>query len=743
MSVPVPQPDAAPRPTPPTPPAADNASRTLYALALDPEAVFPGAGFTERLRAEVRGLPAPETEGAGLTELRDGVAAWSARERDRCLALLGECDAPDAVPGTAAVLAERAALACAPLAVVAGAWLQWLSGPGTAEDSDALSVLALYASDVGVGQPNASRGSAYVALLQEAELAGYAVPTSRLTLDQRIADREFYLPAVLLAMSRHPEEFRPEILGADACLRVAGLLPALVVAAGGADGAGRWAERLRSEPPAPGWDPVWASLLAQEEKTGERVATGFRWAWAGLERWHEDVYADLCAARDPAFTMAELISRRAREGAVYHHRYELDGRPLNELLREARHDPAPLLDALAASKLVRPGRSGASPLVNGLVMERGPMFRVFSPEDLSVIRRWIDSLPAGTSAVAPPPGAGRPVSHPLPALLRSGPAPGPTGTNPTPTDVRSAYHLLQRRQDTPELRRYAYDYASAWLARARHGLDKSPDQLPTPWTPQGLRPWLLDQHDRHDQAFADGDNEPASREELIDSTVQLAPLTLIDGAWLQGFTDYEHAAAEHGSFLFETYYDELGNGVHDLSHPVVYRKLLAQMDVHLPPTDSPEFANWPGFRASSLELPVYWLSIGRLPQTFMPEIFGLNLAMELSGVGGSYRRASIDLRHHGFSTRFVDLHNTIDNVATGHSAWAADAIDAYMSAIVLAQGVEAQTAVWERIRAGYRSLNPPSSFWARQAARRARRSDRGRRPAVHAPVHREERAAQS
>jgi len=210
---------------------------------------------------------------------------------------------------------------------------------------------------------------------------------------------------------------------------------------------------------------------------------------------------------------------------------------------------------------------------------------------------------------------------------------------------------------------------------------------------------------------------------------------------LQGFTDYEHAAAEHGHFLFETYFDELGNGVPGLNHPLIYREVLIEMGVHLPATDSAEFANWPGFKDGSFELPVYWLSIGRQPRTFMPEIFGLNLAMELSGVGGSYRRAHIDLRHHGFSTRFVDIHNTIDNVATGHSAWAADTIDAYMSAILVAQGVEAQAAAWERIQAGFRSLNPPTGFWARRAARRARRSDRGRRPAVHGPVHRDERAA--
>ena len=73
-------------------------------------------------------------------------------------------------------------------------------------------------------------------------------------------------------------------------------------------------------------------------------------------------------------------------------------------------------------------------------------------------------------------------------------------------------------------------------------------------------------------------------------------------------------------------------------------EVLEEMDVRLPPTGSPEFALWPGFRDESFELPVYWLCIGRFPQTFAPEVLGLNLAMELSGVGGSYRRAH--MAHH-------------------------------------------------------------------------------------------------
>ncbi|MFC9943875.1 iron-containing redox enzyme family protein [Streptomyces pratensis] len=702
--------------------AGDLAYRSLYHRATDPEGVFPDESWSRGIRTEIRRLREPDHTTADLDALRPLVTAWAEDERRRFRAVRGDDD------GTAAVLSGRAALACAPLAVEDGAWLQWVTSPGNADDPSALALLALFASDVGVSRPRASRGSAHVALLREAGLAEYAVPASRLALDRRIADRDFYLPAVLLAMSRLPDSFLPEILGADLCLRAAGPLPPLVAVSNSRAGA------REVRPPAVGedlgrdglgagrrWETV-RSCLAPLGCGSERVAEGFSWAWAALRRWSRDVYEDLERAKDPAYAMAELLRARAREGAVYHHRYPLAGRTISAWLTECRHDPTGFLKALAASDLVRPGHSDGSRLVNALILQRGPMFRVFSPQDLAVIRRWIDSLPTeGSGACAGPPAP--PVhSCPAPVALR------PRGKRrlaegPDPTDLRSAYHLLQHRPLTPALRRYTDDYVRGWLGRARHGIDGDPGTMPAQWPADGLRPWLLDQHERHDRDWESSrDNPLPTRDELIDSTVQLAPLTLIDGAWLQGFTDYELASSEHGYFLFETYFDELGNGVAGLNHPLIYRQVLAGMGVELPPTASWEFVRWQGFDERSFALPVYWLSVGRYPQTFLPEVLGLNLAMELSGVGGGYRRAHTALRKYGFSTRFVDIHNTIDNVATGHSAWAADAVDAYMASVLKTRGTAAQAADWQRVRTGYRSLDPPDGWAARRAARRALRA---------------------
>ena len=202
---------------------------------------------------------------------------------------------------------------------------------------------------------------------------------------------------------------------------------------------------------------------------------------------------------------------------------------------------------------------------------------------------------------------------------------------------------------------------------------------------------------------------------------------LLDGSLLHGFTDYQQVATDIGRLLFRTYWDELGDCRPERNHPRIYRQLLEEMGVDLPPTASWAFASSDRLDDRSFELPVYWLSIGRRPRTFTPEILGLNLAMELSGVGGSYRSARLALRRHGFSTRFVDIHNTIDNVAAGHTAWAADAVDTFIATIGDTHGRAAQLDAWERVRVGFVSLDPPSGRRHRLAQRRAQ--------ATGAPLH--------
>jgi heme oxygenase-like protein len=696
--------------------------RAMYAELGDPESVVP-ADVAEQIRAELRRLPGPAGPDGDLTPDVHAMTVWSGLEAAGYARLWQRSDPDD---GGRDLMLRRAALSCAPLALISGAWLQWLSSMAEADDPLTLQVLKLYAADVGAGHAHSSRGDVYLSLLRHLRLADNASPASGLALERRIHDSAFYLPAMLLLMSRRPEDFRPEILGADLCLRSVGLLPPLALVRAGTVGVA-WNDLDPAGSRAPGApagsDLAAAAVAACAEAADPgvpgRIADGFRWAAAAVKRWNAALAAEVRAAGDPAAEMAALLRRRAREGAVYHHTFMLAGRSLSDWLTEARTDPWPLMKVLSDSKLVRPGEPERSALTNGLVGEHGSMFRVFAPADLVTIRRWISGLPdaAAPAGGAAPAGIG--------AVAVRYPFTAPVAVPGDDPDLRTAYALLQRRTVSPAVRRYALDYVHAWHGRAAYRIDTADVPLPARWTPEGLRSWLTTQHERHAAEFERnaGDGLP-SRNELIESTVQLAPLTMIDGAWLQGFTDWTLASSSIGFSLFETYFDELGNGEQRLNHPLIYRELVSQMGVELPPTGSLEFARWPGFEDRSFELPVYWLSIGRFPRTFLPEVLGLNLAMELSGVGGSYRRARMALVEHGFSTRFVDIHNTIDNVATGHSAWAADAIDSFMSGLPTSGDPAARDTAWRRVRHGFRSLNPPGNRRARLAAGRARRAGR-------------------
>ncbi|MEV6223795.1 iron-containing redox enzyme family protein [Nocardia fluminea] len=672
-------------------------ARGAYRIAVDPERRLP----REVLAAQLHTLLAVSGDeiGSRPSDLIEYAQRWSRQAAARHSELFDRYREDNAVYE---VLVRRTVLGCAPLASMAGAWLQWLTCSGTCEDEFALRTLALYATDLGAGHARRSRGQTYLSLMRATRLSDYAEPIARLAADPRIPDRAFTLPATLLLASRLPSEFTAEIIGADLCLRAVATLPALAPLATHLPTATDWV-RLAFDT-APGEEGPGAlrrclelaETLAADPDRAVRMVRGFRWALYQLEEWDNALFDELHRACDPAVEMAELVRARAREAHVYHHDFVLAGRSLSDWFTEARTDPGPLVRALADSRLIRPGRPDASPLITTLVAENGRMFRVFTDNDLAVIRRWIAALPTETPAAS---NVGR--STPPPPLSLIG-LHRPHGPGATPMGIREAYHLLHAREQTDALHHYAAGYVRNWLDRVR----ETEVHLPTTWEPTGLRTWLLDQHDRHAVEYDSCDEPLPTREELIVESVQLAPMILIDGAWLQGFTDYSLASTEIGFSLFATYWDELGNSELRLNHPLIYRRLLGDMGINLPPTASKEFADWDGFDDKAFAVPVYWLSLSRYPQSFVPELLGLNLAIELSGVGGTYRRMRRSHASHGFDTRFIDIHSTIDNVSTGHSAWASDAVDIYLATVTGTGGAGAADQAWQRVRTGYAALDP-------------------------------------
>jgi hypothetical protein len=132
--------------------------------------------------------------------------------------------------------------------------------------------------------------------------------------------------------------------------------------------------------------------------------------------------------------------------------------------------------------------------------------------------------------------------------------------------------------------------------------------------------------------------------------------------------------------------------------------LLDSLHIDLPPIHDRAFCEHPGFIDSAFDIPVYLMAISKFPARFLPELLGLNMAIELSGLGRVYLRLAQELRYWGIDPKIVNVHLSIDNLASGHAALAKNAIQHYLDQIAASQGEDAKDAHWRRIYHGYCSL---------------------------------------
>ncbi|WP_144023076.1 iron-containing redox enzyme family protein [Burkholderia sp. AU15512] len=617
---------------------------------------------------------------------------------------------------------------CAPRELLRGALLQNFCNASNSHEVIASLVHRLHAMQVGDGQIRENSANLYRLLLSQYGLDAPDVLSEKFFAHPDIVASSWDLPAYQLSLSLFPKRFDAELFGAalfDVSETIAKPLTRL---AGVSNSPYIQHKRAVRDELNRVVRQVIAHALARQTGDGapaaavayrRRILTGFRTSALCSTAWQHALRTLLDGEYlAPRSAMIRLIERKGIHAVGYHERLKVGEAAFDRLIID---DPSAFVRALERSRWIAPGHPEKSLLITKLIEFGGPMFRVFSDSEIETIRKWITAIPDDTATrTSTSLSIGRSVGGG--ARFPGRDAPRGVGMHPDATGeaaaarlcARAMYTKLLNNEQDPGTHRDARHFARCWLARSAAGMTRDDSAIPfETYSRDRLRSWFDEKTVAQLRSYAESDRTvQKTREEVVDEALQLCPMIFIDGAWLQKWGNVGLVETQIGSHLFKIYADEIGNGNVDWNHPNIYRNLIGQMGVDLPDFRTPEFAQWPGFRDSAFDVPVFWLSIALFPRTYLAETLGLNLAMELSGVGGSYKTAHDELRHYGFSTLFVDLHNTIDNVSTGHSALALEAIELHMDEAVRTGDARLVAERWRRVWTGYRALTPRARKWA-------------------------------
>lgn len=165
----------------------------------------------------------------------------------------------------------------------------------------------------------------------------------------------------------------------------------------------------------------------------------------------------------------------------------------------------------------------------------------------------------------------------------------------------------------------------------------------------------------------------------------VAPTKLVDGSWLYGLLP--HGRNPRFADLVRTYLEELGEGVPDKNHVLIYRQLLARYD--LDPSGDLDDA----FYTQGL----IQLALGCNAEDFLPEVIGFNLGYEQ--LPPHLLITAYELNELGLDPYYFTLHVTVDNFDTGH---AKRALQTVLDNLPRVGDVD---DFWQRVRRGYQLGN--------------------------------------
>lgn len=162
----------------------------------------------------------------------------------------------------------------------------------------------------------------------------------------------------------------------------------------------------------------------------------------------------------------------------------------------------------------------------------------------------------------------------------------------------------------------------------------------------------------------------------------VAPTKLVDGAWLFGLLKHWEQGAMRP--LITTYLEELGNGVPEKNHVVLFQQLI----------DAHGCAQWQGLPESHFVQGLIQLAMAYNADQFLPELIGFNLGYEQLPL--HLLITAYELNELGIDPYYFTLHVTVDNADSGHARKAWEALHKLMPQVGDAD------EFMRRVEAGYR-----------------------------------------
>jgi hypothetical protein len=162
----------------------------------------------------------------------------------------------------------------------------------------------------------------------------------------------------------------------------------------------------------------------------------------------------------------------------------------------------------------------------------------------------------------------------------------------------------------------------------------------------------------------------------------VAPTKLVDGAWLFGLLKHWEKSAMRP--LITTYLEELGNGVPEKNHVVLFQQLI----------DAHGCAAWQDLPDEYFVQGLIQLALAYNADQFLPELIGYNLGYEQLPL--HLLITSYELNELGIDPYYFTLHVTVDNADSGHARKAWEALHK------LTPQLGDSAAFMRRVEAGYR-----------------------------------------